>query len=109
MVKCGPIAQQDEAVVGLSVGNHLVTALVFPPRTTKGGDVDYGWIWPRLKVVGTDVVPSLPGPNQHEKIAEEGGAGGHTYEHLAEVDEDCCLEDGVGREVLKLKPKILQQ
>jgi hypothetical protein len=42
------------------------------------------------------VVPSLPGPDQHEKVVEEGSAGGHTYEHLAEVDEDCCLEDGVG-------------
>jgi hypothetical protein len=25
------------------------------------------------------------------------------------VDEDRCLEDGVGREVLKLKPELLQQ
>jgi hypothetical protein len=24
------------------------------------------------------------------------------------VDEDGCLEDGVGREVLKLKPELLQ-
>jgi hypothetical protein len=55
------------------------------------------------------VVPSLPGPGQHEKIAEEGSAGGHTYKHLAEVDENRCLEDGVGREVLKLKPELLQQ
>jgi hypothetical protein len=31
------------------------------------------------------------------------------YEHLAEVDEDGRLEDGVGREVLKLKPELLQQ
>ena len=92
-----PIARQDEAVVGLGAGNHPVVAPVFPPRTTKGGDVDYGWIWPRLKVVGIDVVPSLPGPGQHEKIVEEGSAGGHTYKRLAEVDEDGCLEDGVGR------------
>jgi hypothetical protein len=55
------------------------------------------------------VVPSLPGLDQHEEVAEEGSAGGHTYEHLAEVDEDCCLEDGVGHEVLKLKPELLQQ
>jgi hypothetical protein len=33
--------------------------------------------------------------------------GGHTYEHLAEVDEAGHLEDGVGREVLKLKPELL--
>jgi hypothetical protein len=83
--------------------------LVFPPCTTKGGDVDYSRIWPRLEVVGTDVVPSLPGLDQHEEVAKEGSAGGHTYEHLAEVDEDCYLEDGVGREVLKLKPELLQQ
>jgi hypothetical protein len=55
------------------------------------------------------VVPSLPGLDQHEEVAEEGSTGGHTYKHLAEVDEDGCLEDGVGREVLKLKPELLQQ
>jgi hypothetical protein len=55
------------------------------------------------------VVPSLPRLDQHEEVAEEGGTRGHTYEHLAEVDEDGRLEDGVGREVLKLKPELLQQ
>jgi hypothetical protein len=44
-----------------------------------------------------------------KKIAEEGSAGGHTYKHLAEVNEDRYLEDGVVREVLKLKPELLQQ
>jgi hypothetical protein len=34
---------------------------------------------------------------------------GHTYEHLAEVDEDGSLEEGVEHEVLKLKPELLQQ
>jgi hypothetical protein len=96
-------------VVGLTAGNHLVAAPVFPPRVANGGDVDNGWIWPCLEVVGTDVVPSLPGLDQHEEVAEEGSTGGHTYEHLIEVDEDGCLEDGVGREVLKLKPELLQQ
>jgi hypothetical protein len=96
-------------VVGLGAGNHPVAMPVFPPRTTKGGDVDYGRIWPCLKVIGTDVVPSLPGPDQHEKIAEEGSAGGHTYKHLVEVDKEHCLEDGVGREVLKLKLELLQR
>jgi hypothetical protein len=108
-VECWTIALQDEAVVGLGAGDHPVAAPVFPPRTTKGGDVDYGRIWPHLKVIGTDVVPSLPGLDQHEKMAEEGSAGAHTYKHLAEVDEDCCLEDGMGCEVLKLKPELLQQ
>jgi hypothetical protein len=60
-------------------------------------------------VVGTDVVPGLPRLNQHEEVAEEGSTGGHTYEHVAEVDEDGCLEDEVGREVLKRKPELLQQ
>jgi hypothetical protein len=55
------------------------------------------------------VDPSLPGLDQHEEVAKERSVGGHTYEHLAEVDKDCCLEDGVGREVLKLKPELLQQ
>jgi hypothetical protein len=71
-----PIARQDEAVVGLGAGNHPVIAPVFPPRTAKGGDVDYGRIWPRLEVVGTDVVPSLPGLDQHEEVAEEGSVKG---------------------------------
>jgi hypothetical protein len=34
---------------------------------------------------------------------------GPPYEHLAEVDEDGCLEDGVGSEVLKLESELLQQ
>jgi hypothetical protein len=55
------------------------------------------------------VVPSLPELDQHEEVTEEGSAGGHTYEHLAKVDEDGCLEDGVGCEVLKLKHELLQQ
>jgi hypothetical protein len=42
-------------------------------------------------------------------MAEEGGAEGHPHEHLAEVDEDGHLEDGVGHEVLKLEPELLQQ
>jgi hypothetical protein len=108
-VERGPLARQEEAVVGRGASNYPVAAPIFPPRTTKGGDVDYDWIWPRLKVVGTDVVPSLPELDQHEEVAEEGSAGGHTYEHLVDVDEDCCLEDGVGCEVLKLKPELLQQ
>jgi hypothetical protein len=103
-----PITRQDEAVVGLGAGNHLVVAPVFPPRAAKGGDVDDGWIRPRLEVVGTNVVPSLSGLDQNEEVAEEGSTGGHTYEHLVEVDEDGCLEDGMGREVLKLKPELLQ-
>jgi hypothetical protein len=55
------------------------------------------------------VVPSLPGLDKHKEVAEEGSTEGHTYEHLTEVDEDGHLEDGVGREVLKLKPELLQQ
>jgi hypothetical protein len=55
------------------------------------------------------MVPSLPRLDQHEEVAEEGGIGGHPYEHLAEVDEYGCLEDGVGSKVLKLEPKLLQQ
>jgi hypothetical protein len=55
------------------------------------------------------MVPSLPRLDQHEEMAEEGSAGGHPYEHLAEVDEDGRLEDGVGCKVLKLEPELLQQ
>jgi hypothetical protein len=91
-----PNAQQDEALVGLGAGNHPVAAPVLPPRTAKGGDVDDGWIWRRLEVVGTDVVPSLLGLDQHEEVPKEGSTGGHTYEYLVEVDEDGCLEDREG-------------
>ena len=55
------------------------------------------------------MVLNLPRLHQHEEIAEEGGAWGHPHEHLAEVDEDGHLEDGVGREVLKLEAELLQQ
>jgi hypothetical protein len=82
---------------------------VFPPSVAEGGDVDDGWIRPRLEVVGTNVVPSLPELDQHEEVVEERSARSHTYKHLSEVDEDGRLEDGVGREVLKLKPELLQQ
>jgi hypothetical protein len=52
--------------------------------------------------------PSLPRLDQHEEVVEEGGTGGHPYEHLAEVD-DGRLEVGVGCKVLKLEPELLQQ
>jgi hypothetical protein len=104
-----PVARQDEAVVGFGAGDHPVGALVFPPRAAEGGDVGYGRIRPCLKVVGTKMVPSLPRLDQHKEMAEEGSAEGHPYEHLAEVDEDGCLEDEVGRKVLKLEPELLQQ
>jgi hypothetical protein len=51
----------------------------------------------------------FPDLTNTKKIAKERSAGGHTYKHLVEVDEDHCLEDGVGREVLKLKLELLQQ
>jgi hypothetical protein len=55
------------------------------------------------------VVLALPRPHQHEEVAEERSAGPHPHEHLAEVDEDGHLEDGVGREVLELESELLQQ
>jgi hypothetical protein len=58
-------ARQDGAVVGLSAGDHPVASPVLPPCSTKGGDVDDGQIWPRLEVVGPDVVPGLPRLDQH--------------------------------------------
>src|SRR5688572_12992465 len=98
-----PVAQHDEAIVGLGGGDHPIIVPVFPPCAAEGGDVGYGGIQPRLKVVGTKMVPSLPRLDQHEEVAEEGSTGGHPYEHLAEVDEDGRLEDRVGRKVLKLE------
>ena len=55
------------------------------------------------------MVLGLPRLDQHEEMAEEGSTGGHPHEHLAEVDEDGRLEDGVGCKVLKLEPELLQQ
>jgi hypothetical protein len=55
------------------------------------------------------VVLGLPRLDQHKEVAEERSAESHPYEHLAEVDEDGRLKDRVGREVLKLKPELLQQ
>jgi hypothetical protein len=55
------------------------------------------------------MVPRLPRFDQHEEMAKEGSAGGHPHEHLAEVGKDGRLEDGMGGEVLKLEPKLLQQ
>jgi hypothetical protein len=62
-----------------------------------------------MEIVGPDVVLGLPRLDQHEEVVEEGSAGSHPYEHLTEVDEDGRLKDGVGRELLKLKPELLQQ
>jgi hypothetical protein len=57
VVERWPIARQDEAVVGLGAGNHPVAAPVFPPRAAVGGEVDDGWIWPRLEVVEREMCP----------------------------------------------------
>jgi hypothetical protein len=43
-VESWPIGRQDEAVVGLGAGDHPVTSPVLPPSSTKGEDVDGGWI-----------------------------------------------------------------
>jgi hypothetical protein len=104
-----PIARQCEAVVDLGADDHPVGAPVFPPRVTEGGDVGAGRIWPCLEVVGAEMVLSLLGLHQHEEMAEEGGTGRHPHEHLTQMGEDGRLEDGVGREVLKLKAELLQQ
>jgi hypothetical protein len=109
LVECWSVARQGEAIVGLGAGDHPVGVPVFPPHAAEGRDVGAGRVRPRLEVVGAEVVLSLPRLHQHEEMAEEGGAGGHPHEHLAEVDEDDRLEDRVGREVLKLEPKLLQQ
>jgi hypothetical protein len=55
------------------------------------------------------VVLRLPRLHQHKEMAEEGGAGRHPHEHLAQVGDDGRLEDGVGGEVLKLEVELLQQ
>jgi hypothetical protein len=108
-VESWPVARQGEAVVGLRAGDHPVATPVLPPCVAKGGDVGAGRIRPCLEVVGAEMVLGLPRFHQHEEMAEEGGAGRHPHEHLAEVGKDGRLEDGVGREVLKLEVELLQQ
>jgi hypothetical protein len=108
-IESWPVAQQGEVVVGLHASDHLVAVPVLPPCAAKGGDVGHGWIQPRLEIVSVEVVLSLPRLHQHKEMAEEGGVGGHPHEHLAEVRKDGRLEDGVGREVLKLEAELLQQ
>jgi hypothetical protein len=55
------------------------------------------------------VILALPRSQQHEKLAEKGGASRHSHKHLTKVDKDGHLENGVGCEVLELKPELLQQ
>jgi hypothetical protein len=55
------------------------------------------------------VILALPRPHQHEELAEKGSASHHSHKHLTEVDKDGHLENGVGCEVLELKPELLQQ
>jgi hypothetical protein len=55
------------------------------------------------------VILALPRSHQHEKLAEKGGASRHSHKHLTKVDKDGHLENGVGCEVLELKPELLQQ
>jgi hypothetical protein len=108
-VESWSVVRQGKTVIGLCTGDHPVIAPVLPPRATKGGDVGHGWIWPRLEIVATEVVLALNRSHQHEELAKEGSAGCHPHEHLAEVDEDGHLEDGVGCEVLELESELLQQ
>jgi hypothetical protein len=82
-------------VVGFGADDHQVGAPVLPPCAAEGGDVGHGRVRPRLKVVGTKMVPSLPRLDQHEEMAEEVSTGGHPHEHLAEVGKDVRLEDAV--------------
>jgi hypothetical protein len=42
-------------------------------------------------------------------VLEDGDAGVDPHEHLYEVDEDRHKQDGVGGEVLQLKPELLQE
>ena len=42
-------------------------------------------------------------------MVEQGDAGPHPHNHLAQVDEDRHLEDRLGGEVLELEPVALQQ
>jgi hypothetical protein len=96
LVEPWPIARQREVIVGLGADNHLVGVPVFPPRATEGGDVGASQVLPRLEVVGTEVVLSLPGPHQHEEMAKEGGTARHPHKNLTQVGEDGRLKDGVG-------------
>jgi hypothetical protein len=95
-VESWPVARQGEAIVGLRASIHPVVVPVLPPYAAMGGDVGACRIRPCLEVVGAEVVLCLPRLHQHKEMAEEGGAGRHSLEHLAQVGKDGRLEDGVG-------------
>jgi hypothetical protein len=75
----------------------------------EGADVGAGRRLPELEVVGGDLAPAPSRPDQGIKMPEDGGAGADPHEHLHEVGEDRHEEDGVGGEVLELKPELLQE
>ena len=94
--------------MGFRGGDHPIRLPVFPFPTAEIGEVGGRRSKPRLEVVAPDLVLALPGLHQHEEIAEEGDAGLHPHKHLAQVNENRHLGDGVGGEVLKLVPVRLQ-
>jgi hypothetical protein len=63
---------------------------------------------PQLEVVGADGAPAPPRLDQGVEVLEDGDAGANPHEHLHEVDEHLHEEDGVGGEVLQLKPELLR-
>ena len=108
-VEEGLPGRQLKAVVGVGHGHDPVGAPVLPLGAGEGTDVGAGHPVPQLEVVGADDAPTPPKPDEGIIMPEDGDAGADPHEHLHEVDEDRHQEDGVGGEVLQLKPELLQQ
>src|SRR6185312_376716 len=76
---------------------------------SKAGNVRSRRVTPYLEMVPPHFVPAPSGPHQNEEVAEEDEAGPHSHEHLTQVHEDGCQEEGVGHQVLKLEAEVFQQ
>jgi hypothetical protein len=82
---------------------------VLPLSAREGADVGARHPMPQLEVVGADGAPAPPRSDQGVEMFEDGGTGADSHEHLHEVDEHRHEENGVGGEVLQLKPEFLQK
>jgi hypothetical protein len=62
-----------------------------------------------LEVVTANAWWVLAHGMEHVEAVEQVHRWPHSHKHLTEVDKDCQQCDGVRRQVLKLKPVMLQQ
>jgi hypothetical protein len=95
--------------MGVSLHQHPIFPLALPLAKTEGKDVLARTIGSMLEVVAAKARWVLARSMQHVAAVEQAHRWSHSHKHLIEVDEDCHHCDGVRRQVLKLKPVMLQQ